>query len=886
MSDRGSTWGKWDLHVHSPDTHLANEYSGDWSGFAQKVAAGGFAVIGVTNYFFFAEDEIERTGQALQDAGASAVVVGNLEFRLTQPNKDGEAINAHVLFDPVLGTAEINQRLSRLKLINTLDADGARPVYCTERDISAAGLTIANITVEFRDLREWLHAQFNRDDYVLIGCPVGYGSFRPQRNEGRGEQIATELDKGCAIMFGGLKERGFFADAHRYAGAIAKPVLQGSDAHRINELGINYSWVKAKPTFDGLRQLIYEPTERVSLDLDSPEHLYPKPFFSGLHVEGPLSAGQSLAFHRSSIGINRDLVAIIGGRGTGKSVLLDSVLALLQPERLSTKGSLDYRPPAFTLDFTKQNDGECIEITRDGSVGPDYLHVRQKELQDIALDPNKLSQEIKSLLPIATNDPLVDVEEEVSALLREKEEIFAWFQEEDEEGNKINTPRYNDKVKRTNEERVNTLTNEKNKLLVTEYNGNRKLAGEALILKNRLNAFRNKLTTTVGELSDEVAALNTQLEPHDKRIPAIDVKPQVDALAQFAIDITAYTEKLDVTSAELLEKLREQGIEQDPKGLLDKVEGYQREVARANDRIERYKDKKARAESLNRLRGDLMVAHLEDIATDAANIGSAFQLLKKGQEGWRPEQVQLVNELLEGVNIEGAVHFDAEAFYTGMEPYLNMRKFRAAAGASKREKLIAKLSVNSLDTFRTLVSGAAVVLADDDSKVSIDRFVRDTEYVSNSDALNFMDYLFKPSQQRKYLFVRAGLTYRGKPPERLSVGQRGTFFLCMKLATDPFGSPFVFDQPEDDLDNEFIVNDLIPIFRKIKKYRQVIIATHNANLVVNADAEQIIIAHNDAEVLRYETGAIEEPHMREKICVILEGGETAFRQRELKYGLA
>jgi hypothetical protein len=70
------------------------------------------------------------------------------------------------------------------------------------------------------------------------------------------------------------------------------------------------------------------------------------------------------------------------------------------------------------------------------------------------------------------------------------------------------------------------------------------------------------------------------------------------------------------------------------------------------------------------------------------------------------------------------------------------------------------------------------------------------------------------------------------------------------------------------------------------RYRQVIIATHNANLVVNADAEQIIIAHNDADVLRYENGAIEEPHMREKICVILEGGEAALRQRELTYGLA
>ena len=161
ISDRGSTWGKWDLHVHSPDTHLANGYDGDWSGFAQAVLSGGLAVIGVTNYFFFAEEELERTGKALQDAGASTVVIWNLEFRLTQPNKDGEAINAHVLFDPALGTAEINQRLSRLKLINTLDADGERPVYCTRHDISAAGLTIANITVEFRDLREWLQAQFN-----------------------------------------------------------------------------------------------------------------------------------------------------------------------------------------------------------------------------------------------------------------------------------------------------------------------------------------------------------------------------------------------------------------------------------------------------------------------------------------------------------------------------------------------------------------------------------------------------------------------------------------------------------------------------------------------------------------------------------------------------
>jgi len=79
----------------------------------------------------------------------------------------------------------------------------------------------------------------------------------------------------------------------------------------------------------------------------------------------------------------------------------------------------------------------------------------------------------------------------------------------------------------------------------------------------------------------------------------------------------------------------------------------------------------------------------------------------------------------------------------------------------------------------------------------------------------------------------------------------------MKLATDPFGSPFVFDQPEDDLDNRFIMTELVPLFRKIKKYRQVIIATHNANLVVNADAEQVIVANNEEEELSYISGSIE-----------------------------
>jgi predicted ATPase len=107
----------------------------------------------------------------------------------------------------------------------------------------------------------------------------------------------------------------------------------------------------------------------------------------------------------------------------------------------------------------------------------------------------------------------------------------------------------------------------------------------------------------------------------------------------------------------------------------------------------------------------------------------------------------------------------------------------------------------------------------------------------------------------------------------------------LKLATESFSTPFIFDQPEDDLDNEFIIDHLLPIFREIKKYRQVIIATHNANLVVNADSEQVIIATNRDEILTYDAGSLENPTIRTRICDILEGGEKAFLKREKRYGI-
>ena len=100
--------------------------------------------------------------------------------------------------------------------------------------------------------------------------------------------------------------------------------------------------------------------------------------------------------------------------------------------------------------------------------------------------------------------------------------------------------------------------------------------------------------------------------------------------------------------------------------------------------------------------------------------------------------------------------------------------------------------------------------------------------------------------------------------------------------------PILIDQPEDDLDAKAIYKELVEYIKEKKKLRQIIIVTHNPNIVIGADAEQIIIANElegkDKE-FEYIAGSIENPDIKDKICQILEGGETAFKNREKRYGL-
>jgi ABC-type Mn2+/Zn2+ transport system ATPase subunit len=140
--------------------------------------------------------------------------------------------------------------------------------------------------------------------------------------------------------------------------------------------------------------------------------------------------------------------------------------------------------------------------------------------------------------------------------------------------------------------------------------------------------------------------------------------------------------------------------------------------------------------------------------------------------------------------------------------------------------------------------------------------------------------------------MQYSITYDGVAIEHLSPGTRGIVLLLLYLVIDAQDRrPLIIDQPEENLDPKSIFDELVPHFRNVRKRRQVIIVTHNANLVVNTDADQVIVASSAPNAdgglptVTYCCGSLENLKIRKLVCEILEGGEQAFLDRERRYRL-
>lgn len=138
----------------------------------------------------------------------------------------------------------------------------------------------------------------------------------------------------------------------------------------------------------------------------------------------------------------------------------------------------------------------------------------------------------------------------------------------------------------------------------------------------------------------------------------------------------------------------------------------------------------------------------------------------------------------------------------------------------------------------------------------------------------------------EHISIEYSIDYGGVDIRKLSPGTRGIVLLLLYLALDTVDDrPLIIDQPEENLDPQSIFDELVDLFLTAKNKRQVIVVTHNANLVVNTDADQIIIAEagpsqgRSLPPITYTSGGLENREIRRSVCAILEGGEPAFKER-------
>ena len=239
------------------------------------------------------------------------------------------------------------------------------------------------------------------------------------------------------------------------------------------------------------------------------------------------------------------------------------------------------------------------------------------------------------------------------------------------------------------------------------------------------------------------------------------------------------------------------------------------------------------------------------------------------------EIAKLLGDLEDGVMFQAEVFLKDRILSQQILNYINQR-FNGKYGRSH----------NSLQEIE-----ARIIETDFSNEDSVISFARDMEDVITSDIESAENRV--PKRQDFYDFI-FGLTYIGvnfklkmgnRSLEELSPGERGIVLLIFYLALSKENKPIIIDQPEDNLDNQSVYSKLVPCICKAKQKRQVIIVTHNPNIAVACDAEQIVFCekHNDSNKIRYVSGSIENPVIRNHVVDVLEGTMPAFDLRRLKY---
>lgn len=371
---------------------------------------------------------------------------------------------------------------------------------------------------------------------------------------------------------------------------------------------------------------------------------------------------------------------------------------------------------------------------------------------------------------------------------------------------------------------------------------------EIQILKDKMNEII-KINNLLDKFNKNLISLNIDT------IPNINDQPQQNALdkAKQLIDdyITAVLEEIFKKENEI-EKLSDQ--EKRQAIMLSERDAISSILQELNLQLSKLRSKEI---TISQMKSERELYYLRFIE-DKIKLKSIYeQIISVFSQG--------KNEILSSIEFKSNIYFENDKFEEYGEEIFNLKRVKI-----EEIKKLSEILCN-------------VVESKEDLSLIVDMYFRsclnlnDTQFLKKArTSSDIYNWLFND-----YFVLNTDIYFNDKYMENLSMGQKGTVLLKIFLAEGDY--PLFIDQPEENLDNKFVYEALVNAFREAKKKRQIIIATHNANLVVNTDAEQVIVADYLDKEISYRSGSIEDPMIRDDITALLEGGEEAFRKREMRY---
>ena len=921
----GSVWRKWDLHVHTPES-LPNEFSfldeeerakygGDiWEKYVHELeGVSDVSVIGLTDYFSV-EGYKRAVGYAengrLQNL---PLILPNIEFRLDKLVAD-RRLNFHVIFSNEISPEKIEREfLRKLDIPHPLGENRS----LTRENIEEVGrilkdqqkeferksdfaVGIMNITVSQDQICEVLASQRSifEGKYLLVLPQAGWDDI-----DWGGQDHLTRklLFRKCHALFSSnpnttrwaLGKKDIAPDRFVEEFGSLKPCIWGSDAHCFERLcrpdEDRFCWIKADPSFEGLKQIMYEPEERVRTQAANPEYRKSIYTLSSVRITNSWISTE-VSLEEQEIPLNRNLVAVTGGKGTGKTALLDLIANCFEDRRRragSDRNSFvqrieEERPDlhveiAFIGEDVEQFSKELAEEKFFGDSAITYLP--QGRIEEYSGDRQELDSKIQEV--IFSNKEVIlrgyrrefhRLKAETAQLVKEIDEVNSEMSGLEEETRlevigKIESSKaikegalknkqaelgqLTEKMDEGIKQRVAKLKDEETRLRVRHS----RLEGA----KIELEAFKSHLEDYSEVSNESITDLNRELSELlvDATIPQLSFKPQLDAIST-ALKVIPQGIKEVRDDIEDIEKRLGQlsGVEKAHAELLKEVLSIEVEIQSLEKQLEELSEKKRRIPSLESAREKKHTLLASKYWDWRALYEEVIDTFSKGK-----------SEILAGIDFRSSIYVDKDRYTELASDVFDLRRINIDEIQQWAEGLEAAFSADSqAELASALGSLTKKLLAKRD-------FLKTTR--SNCD---FYTWVFGD-----YFSLSTQILFSGRLMHKLSMGEKGTVLLKLFLAEGEY--PLIVDQPEESLDNKFIYDDLVGAFREAKKKRPIIIATNNANLVVNTDAEQIIVAQFENNRISYKLGALENLDIRKDIIPILEGGKEAFRKREERYGI-